>query len=152
MIPAQLKTEEKQIVLHSKCIWKLLYAAPLWRCLPKAFDHHQKNLNRAFTFTDNECNQCMIKLLVLKMFVKRNVCVFRYEQKQKILKEELAKVAQKEREAAIQEITKAMNRERQHTRQEAEKTKQLVHTHYTHTTHRPCSVYCHSWVYNFLLS
>ncbi|KAG7239843.1 hypothetical protein INR49_030556 [Caranx melampygus] len=63
----------------------------------------------------------------------------RYEQKQKILKEELAKVAQREREAAIQEITKAMNQERQHTRQEAEKTKQLVHTpthtHYTQTLH-----------------
>lgn len=54
---------------------------------------------------------------------------YRYEQKQRIIKEELAKVAEREREAAIQDITKAMSRERQQTRQEAEKTKQLVCTH-----------------------
>ncbi|XP_071331609.1 MICOS complex subunit mic25a-like isoform X2 [Trachinotus anak] len=50
----------------------------------------------------------------------------RYEQKQRILKEEWAKLAQREREAALQEMTNTMSRERQHTRQEAEKTKQLA--------------------------
>ncbi|XP_026224205.1 MICOS complex subunit mic25a [Anabas testudineus] len=46
----------------------------------------------------------------------------RYEWQQAVLKEELAKVAQRERE----EMTKAMTREKQHTREEAEKTKQLA--------------------------
>ncbi|KAG7519687.1 hypothetical protein JOB18_014149 [Solea senegalensis] len=50
----------------------------------------------------------------------------RYEQKQTILKEELAKAAQREREAAIKEVTKAMSREKQHTRLEAEKAKELA--------------------------
>lgn len=50
----------------------------------------------------------------------------RYERQQAILKEELAKVAQRERDAAREELTKAMTRERQHTRQEAEKAKQLA--------------------------
>nr|XP_046251856.1 MICOS complex subunit mic25a-like isoform X3 [Scatophagus argus] len=45
----------------------------------------------------------------------------RYERQQKILKEELAKVAQRESEAAREEMT----RERLHMRQEAEKAKQL---------------------------
>ncbi|XP_040914229.1 MICOS complex subunit mic25a-like isoform X2 [Toxotes jaculatrix] len=49
----------------------------------------------------------------------------RYEQQQAIFKEELAKVAQREREAAMQEMIKTMSRERQHTHQEAEKFKQL---------------------------
>lgn len=44
-----------------------------------------------------------------------------------MLKEELAKIAQRDREAAREEMTKAMTRERHNTRQEAEKTKQLVH-------------------------
>ncbi|XP_070766620.1 MICOS complex subunit mic25a isoform X1 [Enoplosus armatus] len=46
----------------------------------------------------------------------------RYERQQTILKEELAKVAQRERE----EMTKAMSRERHHIHQEAEKAKQLA--------------------------
>ncbi|XP_040914219.1 MICOS complex subunit mic25a-like isoform X1 [Toxotes jaculatrix] len=50
----------------------------------------------------------------------------RYEQQQAIFKEELAKVAQREREAAMQEMIKTMSRERQHTHQEAEKFKQLA--------------------------
>ncbi|XP_018530833.1 MICOS complex subunit mic25a isoform X2 [Lates calcarifer] len=50
----------------------------------------------------------------------------RYEQQQTILKEELAKVAQREREAAMQEMTKAKTRERHHTRLEAERAKQLA--------------------------
>ncbi|XP_040009775.1 MICOS complex subunit mic25a-like isoform X2 [Xiphias gladius] len=50
----------------------------------------------------------------------------KYEQKQTIIKEELARVAQREKEAAMQEMSKAMSRERQHTRQDAEKAKQLV--------------------------
>ncbi|XP_044068183.1 MICOS complex subunit mic25a-like isoform X2 [Siniperca chuatsi] len=50
----------------------------------------------------------------------------RYELQQKILKEELAKVAQREREAAREEMTKAMSQERQHIHQEAEKAKQLA--------------------------
>ncbi|XP_071769987.1 MICOS complex subunit mic25a-like [Centroberyx gerrardi] len=50
----------------------------------------------------------------------------RYERHQTILKEELAKVARKEREAARDEVTKALSRERQHTRQEVEKAKQLA--------------------------
>lgn len=50
----------------------------------------------------------------------------RHEHQQKILKEELAKMAQRERDAAREEMTKAMSRERLHTRQEAEKTKQLA--------------------------
>ena len=53
----------------------------------------------------------------------------RFERQQAILKDELAKIAQREREAAKEELAKAMSRERQHKRQEAEKTKQLVHVH-----------------------
>ncbi|XP_076596213.1 MICOS complex subunit mic25a-like isoform X1 [Chaetodon auriga] len=49
----------------------------------------------------------------------------RYEHQQKILKEELAKMAQRESDAGREEMTKAMSRERLHTRQEAEKTRQL---------------------------
>ncbi|XP_032377075.1 MICOS complex subunit mic25a isoform X3 [Etheostoma spectabile] len=50
----------------------------------------------------------------------------RYERQQAVLKEELAKVAQRERAAAREEMTKAMTQERQHIRQEAENTKQLA--------------------------
>ncbi|XP_074498985.1 MICOS complex subunit mic25a-like isoform X2 [Sebastes fasciatus] len=50
----------------------------------------------------------------------------RYERQQTILKEELAKVAQREKEAAREEMTKAMTRERQHKRQEAENAKKLA--------------------------
>lgn len=50
----------------------------------------------------------------------------RYEHQQKILKEEWAKMAQREKEAAKEEMAKVMSRERQHTRLEAERTKQLV--------------------------
>ncbi|XP_070696045.1 MICOS complex subunit mic25a [Pempheris klunzingeri] len=50
----------------------------------------------------------------------------RYERQQTILKEELAKVAQRESEAAREERIKAMSRERQHTRQEAGKAKELA--------------------------
>ncbi|XP_028439010.1 MICOS complex subunit mic25a [Perca flavescens] len=50
----------------------------------------------------------------------------RYERQQAVLKEELAKVAQREREAAREEMTKAVTRERQHKRQEAENAKQLA--------------------------
>lgn len=53
------------------------------------------------------------------------VC-YRYERQQTILKEELAKVAQRESETSREEMTKAMTRERLHTRKEAEKAKQLV--------------------------
>lgn len=49
----------------------------------------------------------------------------RYEQQQKLLKEEWAKMAQREMEAAKEEIAKATSRERQQTRLEAERTKQL---------------------------
>lgn len=49
----------------------------------------------------------------------------RYEHQQKILKEEWAKMAQREKEAAKEEMAKVMSRERQHTRLEAERTKQL---------------------------
>ncbi|XP_041801599.1 MICOS complex subunit mic25a isoform X1 [Chelmon rostratus] len=49
----------------------------------------------------------------------------RYERQQTILKEELAKMAQRESDAA-REMTKAMSRERLHTRQEAKKAKQLA--------------------------
>ncbi|XP_039460322.1 MICOS complex subunit mic25a-like isoform X2 [Oreochromis aureus] len=50
----------------------------------------------------------------------------RYEHQQKILKEEWAKMAQREMEAAKEEMAKATSRERQQTRLEAERTKQLV--------------------------
>lgn len=50
----------------------------------------------------------------------------RYERQQTMLKEELAKVAQRESEATREEITKAVTRERQHTRLEAEKAKELA--------------------------
>uniref|UniRef100_A0A3B4F272 Coiled-coil-helix-coiled-coil-helix domain containing 6a n=1 Tax=Pundamilia nyererei TaxID=303518 RepID=A0A3B4F272_9CICH len=50
----------------------------------------------------------------------------RYEQQQKLLKEEWAKMAQREMEAAKEEMAKATSRERQQTRLEAERTKQLV--------------------------
>lgn len=49
-----------------------------------------------------------------------------------MLKDKLAKMAQREREEAREEMTKAMIRERQRARQDAAKTKQLVLTH-THT-------------------
>ncbi|XP_056897572.1 MICOS complex subunit mic25a-like isoform X1 [Takifugu flavidus] len=48
-----------------------------------------------------------------------------HEWQQKILKEELARMAQKEREAAREDMTKVLTRERLHTRQEAEKAKKL---------------------------
>ncbi|XP_039657419.1 MICOS complex subunit mic25a isoform X2 [Perca fluviatilis] len=50
----------------------------------------------------------------------------RYERQQAVLKEELAKVAQREREAAREEMTKAVTQERQHKRQEAKNAKQLA--------------------------
>lgn len=50
----------------------------------------------------------------------------RFERQQSILKDELSKMSQKEKEAAREEMVKAMTRERQHTLQEAEKTKQLA--------------------------
>lgn len=59
----------------------------------------------------------------------------RFEHQQTTVKDELAKMAQREREAARDEVTKAMTRERHHARQEAEKAKQLVHTN-THTCMR----------------
>ncbi|XP_035761580.1 MICOS complex subunit mic25a isoform X3 [Neolamprologus brichardi] len=49
----------------------------------------------------------------------------RYEHQQKLLKEEWAKMAQREMEAAKEEMAKATSRERQQTRLEAERTKQL---------------------------
>ncbi|KAM3618148.1 uncharacterized protein V6R79_016234 [Siganus canaliculatus] len=49
----------------------------------------------------------------------------RYERQQKVLKEELAQQARSEREAAKEDKLQALSRERQHTRQEAEKAKQL---------------------------
>lgn len=62
------------------------------------------------------------------------VCVcYRYEQHQTKLKEELAKVAQRESE----EMTKAMTRERLNTRQQAEKAKQLVPVHTQKLVHSP---------------
>ncbi|KAK2851053.1 hypothetical protein Q5P01_007329 [Channa striata] len=50
----------------------------------------------------------------------------RYEHQQAKLKEELAKAAQREREAVREEMANAITRERQHTRQEAEKAKQMA--------------------------
>ncbi|KAM6924931.1 MICOS complex subunit mic25a-like [Xenentodon cancila] len=50
----------------------------------------------------------------------------RFERHQAILKDELAKVAQTERESAKEELAKAVTKERQHIRQEAEKAKQLA--------------------------
>ncbi|XP_034028091.1 MICOS complex subunit mic25a [Thalassophryne amazonica] len=50
----------------------------------------------------------------------------RYERQQAILKEELAKMAQRESERAREDTIKAFARERQHTRQEAEKLEQLA--------------------------
>lgn len=87
-------------------------------------------------------NICLSRLNVLRRLWKAESddrmqiimwqCIFvyvcyRYEQQQTKLKEELAKVAQRESE----DMTKAMTRERLHTRQQAEKAKQLVpvHTH-----------------------
>uniref|UniRef100_A0A1A8CHP5 Coiled-coil-helix-coiled-coil-helix domain containing 6a n=1 Tax=Nothobranchius kadleci TaxID=1051664 RepID=A0A1A8CHP5_NOTKA len=49
----------------------------------------------------------------------------RSEHQQTILKDELAKMAQREPEATREEVIKAMSRERQRTLQEAEKAKQL---------------------------
>ncbi|XP_069550202.1 MICOS complex subunit mic25a isoform X1 [Brachyistius frenatus] len=49
----------------------------------------------------------------------------RYERQQTILKDELSKVAQKEKEAVRENMTKTLSRERQHTRQEAWKAKEL---------------------------
>ncbi|KTG39058.1 hypothetical protein cypCar_00002596 [Cyprinus carpio] len=55
-----------------------------------------------------------------------------YEQQQAIIQEELAHIARREREAARQDITRAVQRERVQTRQESEKTKQLVRLFYKH--------------------
>ncbi|XP_059397157.1 MICOS complex subunit mic25a-like [Carassius carassius] len=48
-----------------------------------------------------------------------------YEQQQAIIQEELAHIARKEREAARQDITRAVQRERVQMQQESEETKQL---------------------------
>ncbi|XP_029912023.1 MICOS complex subunit mic25a [Myripristis murdjan] len=50
----------------------------------------------------------------------------RYERQQAILKEELTKVARREREAAKEQMTRVLSREKDHTRQEVEKAKQLA--------------------------
>lgn len=50
----------------------------------------------------------------------------RFERQQTKLKEDLARAAQKESEAAKEEMIKAMSRDRQTKRQEAEKAKQLA--------------------------
>lgn len=56
-----------------------------------------------------------------------DVCVcHRHEWQQKVLREEMARMAQKEREATREDMTKVLTRERLHTRQEAEKAKKLV--------------------------
>lgn len=70
-------------------------------------------------------SSCGNKLVVL--FAKH--C--RFERQQAILKDELAKIAQREKQLE-NEKTKASVQERQHTRQESEKTKQLVRTPSTH--------------------
>lgn len=75
------------------------------------------------------CNIFLLWIYVDKLLCLIKYVCFRYEHQQAMLKEELAKIAQRDREAAREEMTKAMTRERQHTRQEAEKTKQLVHYH-----------------------
>lgn len=49
----------------------------------------------------------------------------RYEQQQALLKDELAKMAEREKEAVREEMVKAMSRERQQARKEVEKTKEL---------------------------
>lgn len=51
----------------------------------------------------------------------------RFEQQQTILKDELSKMAQKE--AVVDELTKARSKERLHARKEAERAKQMVKTH-----------------------
>lgn len=53
------------------------------------------------------------------------VC-YRHEWKQKLLKEELARMAQKEQEAVREDMTKVLTQERLHARQETEKAKKLV--------------------------
>ncbi|XP_007573103.1 MICOS complex subunit mic25a-like isoform X2 [Poecilia formosa] len=50
----------------------------------------------------------------------------RYEQQQTILKDRLAKMAEREREAVREELVKTMSRERQQARKEAEKAKELA--------------------------
>ncbi|XP_039460325.1 MICOS complex subunit mic25a-like isoform X6 [Oreochromis aureus] len=71
----------------------------------------------------------------------------RYEHQQKILKEEWAKMAQREMEAAKEEMAKATSRERQQTRLEAERTKQLVLS-CTPPSARDLCVACSPRVYN----
>lgn len=51
---------------------------------------------------------------------------YRHEWKEKILKEELAKMAQKGSEVAREDMTRVLTQERMHARQEAEKAKKLV--------------------------
>uniref|UniRef100_A0A3B3VJ02 Coiled-coil-helix-coiled-coil-helix domain containing 6a n=1 Tax=Poecilia latipinna TaxID=48699 RepID=A0A3B3VJ02_9TELE len=50
----------------------------------------------------------------------------RYELQQTILKDRLAKMAEREREAVREELVKTMSRERQQARKEAEKAKELA--------------------------
>uniref|UniRef100_A0A3P9MYP7 Coiled-coil-helix-coiled-coil-helix domain containing 6a n=1 Tax=Poecilia reticulata TaxID=8081 RepID=A0A3P9MYP7_POERE len=50
----------------------------------------------------------------------------RYEEQQTILKDNLAKMAEREREAVRKELVKTMSRERQQARKEAEKAKELA--------------------------
>lgn len=87
----------------------LVYAAPLWGNVLGRLNHWRQH--------------------AMEWSISIFVYACRYEHQQTILKEELAKVAQRESE----EMTKARTRERLQTRLEAEKTKKLVCTH-THTS------------------
>lgn len=79
--------------------------------------------------------------------IKQCVCLCRYERQQAIIQEELARVAHNEREAARQDITRAVKRERAQTRQESEKAKQLVR-HFTILQYRSRTVHANAlWLY-----
>ena len=99
-----------QLCLGLWNIYMVVYAAPLWGNALGWFNHWRQYAK--------------------ERSISLSVYVCRYEHQQTILKEELAKVAQRESE----EMTKARTRERLQTRLEAEKTRKLVRTHsHTHT-------------------
>ena len=115
-----------QLCLGLWNIYMVVYAAPLWGNALGLFNHWRQYAK--------------------ERSISLSVYVCRYEHQQTILKEELAKVAQRESE----EMTKARTRERLQTRLEAEKTRKLVRTHsHTHTrTHTHTHTHTESSFHN----
>lgn len=78
-----------------------------------------------YIFKHVKCDNSIKRLFLQVRSFLMYVC-YRHEWQQKILKEELARMAQKGTEVAREDVTKVLTRERLHARQEAEKAKKLV--------------------------